>query len=199
MDRTFYCGLLTEEQIDTRQTVCGWVQTKRDMGGVIFIDLRDREGTRQVVFNQQNLSAEDFAAAEGLKNQSVIKASGLMRLRDEETYNPKIQTGTIELMADSLEVLSVSAALPFSPDDDTAVREDLRLKYRFIDLRRPQMIKNLRFRHAVQKAAEDFLALQVHARGREGLPRSQPRAYRRVLRPASVAPDIQAAFDGGRR
>ncbi len=157
MDRTFYCGLLTEEQIDTRQTVCGWVQTKRDMGGVIFIDLRDREGTLQVVFNQQNLSAEDFAAAEGLKNQSVIKASGLMRLRDEETYNPKIQTGTIELMADSLEVLSVSAALPFSPDDDTAVREDLRLKYRFIDLRRPQMIKNLRFRHAVQKAAEDFL------------------------------------------
>ncbi len=157
MDRTFYCGLLTEEQIDTRQTVCGWVQTKRDMGGVIFIDLRDREGTLQVVFNQQNLSAADFAAAEGLKNQSVIKASGIMRLRDEETYNPKLKTGTIELMADSLEVLSVSAALPFSPDDDSPVREDLRLKYRFIDLRRPQMVKNLRFRHAVQKAAEAFL------------------------------------------
>ena len=146
MDRTFYCGLLTEEQIDTRQTACGWVQTKRDMGGVIFIDLRDREGTLQVVFNQQNLSAADFAAAEGLRNQSVISVSGLVRLRDEETYNPKIKTGTIELMADALEVLSLSDTLPFSPDDDTAVREDLRLKYRFIDLRRPQMIKNLRFR-----------------------------------------------------
>ena len=157
MDRTYYCGLLTEEQIDTRQTACGWVQTKRDMGGVIFIDLRDREGTLQVVFNQMNLSPADFAAAEALRNQSVISVSGIVRRRDEETYNPKIKTGTIELMADSLEVLSVSDTLPFSPDDDSLVREDLRLKYRFIDLRRPQMIKNLRFRHAVQKAASDFL------------------------------------------
>lgn len=157
MNRTFYCGLLTEEQIDTKQTVCGWVQTKRDMGGVIFIDLRDREGTLQVVFNLQNLSAEDFAQAETLKNQTVISVSGTVRLRDEETCNPKIKTGTIELMAEGIEVLSVSDALPFSPDEDTNVREDLRLKYRFIDLRRPQMVKNLRFRHAVQKAASDFL------------------------------------------
>ena len=92
MDRTYYCGLLTEEQIDTRQTACGWVQTKRDMGGVIFIDLRDREGTLQVVFNQMNLSPADFAAAEGLRNQSVISVSGIVRRRDEETYNPKIKT-----------------------------------------------------------------------------------------------------------
>ncbi len=157
MNRTFYCGLLSEEQIDTNQTVCGWVQTKRDMGGVIFIDLRDREGTLQVVFNLQNLSAEDFAAAEGLKNQTVISVKGKIRHRDEETYNPKLKTGTIELMATGIEVLSESDPLPFSPDEEINVREDLRLKYRFIDLRRPQMIKNLRFRHAVQKAAEDFL------------------------------------------
>ncbi len=157
MDRTFYCGLLTEEQIDTEQTVCGWVHTKRDMGGVIFIDLRDREGTLQVVFNQMRLSPEDFAAAEVLRNQSVISVSGKICLRDEETYNPKLETGTIELRAEKLTVLSVADTLPFSPDDGTAVREDLRLKYRFIDLRRPQMIKNLRFRHAVQKAATEFL------------------------------------------
>ena len=137
MNRTYYCGLLSEAQIDTDQTVCGWVQTKRDMGGVIFIDLRDREGTLQVVFNLQNLSAEDFAAAEVLRNQSVISVTGKIRHRDEETYNPKLKTGTIELMATSLEVLSTAGNLPFSPDDDQLVREDLRLRYRYIDLRRP--------------------------------------------------------------
>ncbi len=157
MYRTFYCGLLSEAQIDTEQTACGWVMTKRDMGGVIFIDLRDREGVLQVVFNMQNLSPADFAAAEGLRNQSVIAVTGKIRHRDEETYNPKLKTGTIELMATKLEVLSASAALPFSPEDDQPVREDLRLRYRYIDLRRPSMVRNLRFRHAVQKAASDYL------------------------------------------
>ncbi|MGN1097529.1 MAG: aspartate--tRNA ligase [Clostridia bacterium] len=160
MNRTFYCGLLSEAQIDTTQTVCGWVQTKRDMGGVIFIDLRDREGTLQVVFNLQNLSPKDFSEAESLRNQSVISVTGVVRHRDEETYNPKLKTGTIELRAEKLEVLSTSDSLPFNPDDDQAVREDLRLKYRFIDLRRPSMVKNLRFRHAVQKAASDYLDSQ---------------------------------------
>ncbi len=160
MDRTFYCGLLTEDQIDTDQTVCGWVQTKRDMGGVIFVDLGDREGTLQVVFNMSYLSPEDFAAAEGLRNQSVISVRGFVRHRDEETYNPKLKTGTIELMATELNVLSTARSLPFNPYEDQPVREDLRLKYRFIDLRRPAMVKNLRFRHAVQKAASDYLDSQ---------------------------------------
>lgn len=160
MKRTIYCGLLREEHKGTEQTCCGWVLTKRDMGGVIFIDLRDREGVLQVVFDARNLSPEDFAVAEGLRSQSVISVSGVIRQRDEETYNPKIATGTVELAAHSIELLSAADPLPFSPEDNLQIREDLRLKYRFIDLRRPRMYDNLRYRHMVQKAAQDYLDSQ---------------------------------------
>lgn len=92
MERTHYCGELTEAEVGKRITVCGWVQTKRDMGGVIFIDLRDREGTLQTVFDARLLSDDDFKLAEGIKNQSVAQVSGIMRIRDAETYNPKLKT-----------------------------------------------------------------------------------------------------------
>lgn len=157
MKRTVYCGLLRDSHIGSRQTCCGWVSGKRDMGGVVFIDLRDREGTLQVVFDAGALSPDDFSCAEALRAQSVIAVSGLIRQRDAETYNPKLATGTVELAATSIEVLSVADPLPFSPDDNLPIREELRLKYRFLDLRRPQMYENLRYRHAVQKAAQDFL------------------------------------------
>ena len=151
MKRTIYCGLVREEHNGTYQTCTGWVLNKRDMGGVIFIDLRDREGILQVVFDGRNLSKKDFSLAESLRSQSVIGVSGKIRKRDEETYNPKIASGTVELAAESLHVYSSADPLPFSPEDGIAVREDLRLKYRFIDLRRPQMTENLRYRHKVQK------------------------------------------------
>lgn len=157
MKRTNYCGLFCEGDVGRRVTAAGWVQTKRDMGGVIFIDLRDREGTLQVVFNAERLPKADFALAEGLKNESVIEVSGLIRIRDEETRNPKIATGTIELGAESLAVLSEAQPLPFAVDDDTPVREDLRLKFRFLDIRRPLMYRNLKFRHETQKTVEGFL------------------------------------------
>ncbi len=157
MKRTEYCGLITEKQIGTRQTLCGWVWTKRDMGGVIFLDLGDREGVMQVVCNASCLPPSDFKTAEGLHNQSVICVSGVIRLRDEETVNPKIKTGTVELLADEVTLLSPSDPLPYALEDGSAVREDLRLKYRFLDLRRPEMFRNLKFRHIVQKAAEDYL------------------------------------------
>lgn len=157
MKRTAYCGDICEDIIGTRQTCCGWVQTKRDMGGVVFIDLGDREGVLQVVFNAANISADGFSIAEGLRNQSVICVSGIINKRDEETVNPKIKTGTVEMRADEITLLSQSDTLPYALEDGASVREDLRLKYRFLDLRRPEMINNLKFRHSVQKAAEEYL------------------------------------------
>ena len=157
MRRTIYCGLVRESHIGQRITVTGWMLTKRDMGGVIFLDLRDREGVLQVVCNAQSLSPDEFAVAEGLRNQSVVLCEGVVRLRDEETVNEKLVTGTVELMADKIELISTSETLPFSLDDDAQIREDLRLKYRFLDLRRPVMINNLKIRHKIQKVTEDYL------------------------------------------
>ncbi len=157
MMRTNYCGALREKDVGRAVTAAGWVQTKRDMGGVIFIDLKDREGTLQVVFNQQNLSAEDFSAAEKLRNQSVIQVTGTIRIRSAETYNPRLQTGTIELMAEKLNVLSQASQLPFDLDDNVQVREDLRLKYRYLDLRRSSLYHNLLTRHKLVRVVEDFL------------------------------------------
>ena len=147
MKRTSYCGALREAQMGTRQKVMGWVLNKRDMGGVIFIDLKAREGTLRVVFNLQNLPEQEFALAEGLRLQSVIAASVPICKRDEETYNDKLITGTIELRADHVELLSQARPLPFSLEEGDKVREEKRLQYRYLDLRRPQMLQNLKMRH----------------------------------------------------
>jgi aspartyl-tRNA synthetase len=151
-----YCGKFGKERLGETVRACGWVGTKRDMGGVLFIDLYDYTGVLQVVFNRSNIDAEGFSTAERLSPQSVIAVQGVLCLRDEETVNPKIATGNIELRASSVELLSRAAPLPFSLEGRPA-REELRLEYRYLDLRRPEMQRNLRFRHRVQKAAQDFL------------------------------------------
>ncbi len=156
MRRTEYCGKFGEQHMGTCQQAAGWVQKKRDMGGVIFLDLKDREGVLQVVCDA-SLLGEQFAAAERVHLQSVVQVSGRIRRRSEETYNPRLATGTVELAAEQLEVLSEAGSLPFSMEEDAAVREDLRLQYRYLDLRRSRMYRNLRFRHVVQKAAQDYL------------------------------------------
>ena len=156
LKRTKYCGLYREADIGETAVACGWVQTKRDMGGVIFVDLRDREGVLQVVFNAAKLSPEEFAAADKLKNETVIAVKGPICLRDAETVNEKLATGTVELRAVQLEVISEADPLPF-PLDDPGVKDELRLKYRYLDLRRPALQRALRFRHRVQSAAERFL------------------------------------------
>ncbi len=156
MLRTIYCGKVGAEHIDSQITVSGWVQTKRDMGGVIFIDLKDREGVLQVVCNANSLDENTLSLVDGLKNQSVVQFEGRVRLREEETINEKIATGTVELLARKMKVLSMAKPLPFSLDEDN-VREDLRLKYRFLDIRRQELLDNLKFRHKVQKLAQDFL------------------------------------------
>ena len=157
MNRTHYCGALRESAIGREVTVCGWVLTKRDMGGVVFIDLRDREGVLQTVFDAGALTPDEFRVADGLKNQSVIEVTGLIRKRGEETYNPKLETGTIELAANKIKLLSSAETLPFALDDSVDVREDLRLKYRFLDLRRPEMFNNLRFRHELVRVIRSYL------------------------------------------
>ena len=156
LKRTIYCGALRESAIGRVETVTGWVQAKRDMGGVVFIDLRDREGVLQVVFDAGNLPEAQFRAADKLRHETVIAVRGHVRLRDADTVNPKLLTGTVELRAQELEILSEADSLPFPLEDGTA-NEALRLQYRYLDLRRPAMISRLRFRHRVQKCAEDFL------------------------------------------
>lgn len=187
MKRTSYCGALRETNVNQIHTVMGWVQNKRDMGGVIFIDLRDREGILQVVFDGRNLTPEAFAAAEALKLESVIAAEGPLRIRGEETYNPKLVTGTIELAAKKLEVLSEAAALPFSMSEAGNVREELRLQYRFLDLRRPKLLNNLKFRHKLTKLIHDYLDgqgfLQVET---PMLTKSTPEGARDYLVPSRV-------------
>ncbi len=157
MKRTNYCGSLSEKDLGRTITVMGWVQNKRDMGGVIFIDVRDCMGTLQVVFDARNLSSAEFSAVETVKIESTVSVTGLLRPRSAETYNPKLETGTIELAANRFEVLSEAALLPFQLEDAAGVREDLRLKYRFLDLRRPKMLGNLRFRAKVVRSICDYL------------------------------------------
>lgn len=187
MKRTSYCGALRETNVNQIHTVMGWVQNKRDMGGVIFIDLRDREGILQVVFDGRNLTPEAFSAAEALKLESVIAVEGPLRIRGEETYNPKLVTGTIELAAKKLEVLSEAAALPFSMSEAGNVREELRLQYRFLDLRRPKLLNNLKFRHRLTKLIHDYLDgqgfLQVET---PMLTKSTPEGARDYLVPSRV-------------
>ena len=187
MKRTDYCGALREKDVGRAVTVMGWAQNKRDMGGVIFIDVRDREGTLQVVFDAEKLSAEDFKAAETLKLESVIGVTGVLRMRDRETRNPRLETGTVELAASELEVLSEAETLPFQLEDADSVREELRLKYRFLDIRRPKMYKNLRFRAEIVRAVCDFLDNQGFIQVETPmLTKSTPEGARDYLVPSRV-------------
>ena len=189
MDRTHQCGELRRVHIGQTVTICGWVLTRRDMGGIIFVDVHDREGTLQTVFDLSAVDAESFAAAEHLRNQSVVRVTGAVRLRDESTYNPALPTGEVELAATSLTVLSVADTLPFSLTDDEPVREELRLQYRYLDLRRPKMYEALRFRAMVQREAERLLDddgfLQVET---PILCKSTPEGARDYLVPSRVHP-----------
>ncbi len=157
MYRTEYCGRFRREHIGRQATVCGWVLTRRDMGGVIFVDVHDREGTLQTVLDKSIVDTESFALAERLHNQTVVQISGAIRHRAEDTYNPSIPTGEVELAAERLEILSEADTLPFPLEDHEIVREELRLKYRYLDLRRPQMLENLRLRAKLQREAENIL------------------------------------------
>ncbi len=152
--RSHYCGAVTEEQLDQEVTLCGWVNRRRDHGGVIFIDLRDREGLVQVVFDPDR--AESFKIAESVRNEYVLRMTGRVRLRPEGTVNLERATGKIEILGLQLEVLNASETPPFQLDD-VGVHDDLRLQYRYIDLRRDEMQQRMRLRSNVTRYVRNFL------------------------------------------
>ena len=154
--RTNYCGEVTESLIDQEVTVCGWVHRRRDHGGVIFIDLRDREGLLQVVYDPDIEDA--FATAESVRNEFVLQVKGLVRYRPEGTKNDKLKTGQIEVLGKELTILNKADTPPFMLDvADDEVAEDIRLKYRYIDLRREPMQKRLRMRSDVSRILRNYL------------------------------------------
>jgi aspartyl-tRNA synthetase len=155
--RTYYCGEITETAIGEKVTLKGWVQKRRDLGGLIFIDLRDRSGIVQVVFNPA-FSEEALKIAEGVRSEFVLDISGTVVEREKETVNPNLKTGKIEIHADRVEILSTSKTPPFMIADQTDdVAEDVRLKYRYLDLRRPAMLETFKMRHNVTKSIRHFL------------------------------------------
>ena len=156
MFRTSYCGLLTSEHVGEEVTLSGWVDRRRDHGGVIFIDLRDREGIAQVVFDPDG--ERYFQLADSLRSEYVIKVSGTVRKRSIETINSNMRTGEIEIYGTFLEVYNSALTPPFQLDNHVSVGEDVRLKYRYMDLRRSEMQKNLRFRSEVTSTIRNYLA-----------------------------------------
>lgn len=156
MSRTNYCGQITKEQIGETVTLNGWVQRRRDLGGMIFIDLRDRSGLVQVVFNADE-GKDLLEKAEKLRAEYIVKVTGNVEERLEGAVNPNMATGEIEIVATELTIVNKSKTPPFEITDNLNVADDLRLKYRYIDLRRPRMQENIMIRHNVKKAIRNFL------------------------------------------
>lgn len=184
MMRTHYCGHLNREHIGQTVTLCGWAHRRRDHGGVIFIDLRDREGMAQIVIDPDTPDA--FANAETVRNEFVLKVVCKVRARPEGTVNPNIPTGEVEMLASEIEILNPSLTPPFMLDDDT-LTETVRLQHRYIDLRRPAMQKNLMLRYKVAKNLRDYLDengfIEVET---PMLTRSTPEGARDYLVPSRV-------------
>lgn len=189
LKRTHRCTEINNQHIDKNVTVMGWVQRRRDLGGVIFIDLRDRSGLLQIVFDISSIGEEGFKKAEKLRSEFVIAVEGIVENRSEETINPNLKTGTIEIRANKLRILSEAETPPFQIEENSNVKEDLRLKYRYLDLRRPDLQKNLIMRHKVASITRSFLNekgfLEIET---PMLTKSTPEGARDYLVPSRVHP-----------
>jgi aspartyl-tRNA synthetase len=158
MMRTHYCGGLNESAIGQTVTICGWVHRRRDHGGVIFLDMRDRDGLVQVVFDADPNAPDVLATANKVRSEYVLKITGLVRQRQVGAENPNMPTGMIEILGKDLEILNASETPPFPLNDDfTNVGEEIRLKYRFLDMRRPEMLQRMRFRSQVTSKIRNYL------------------------------------------
>ncbi|MBW3566681.1 MAG: aspartate--tRNA ligase, partial [Proteobacteria bacterium] len=153
--RTHYCGQVDESLLDQEVTVCGWAHRRRDHGGVIFIDLRDREGLLQVVMDPDEKAV--FELGERVRSEYVLKITGKVRRRPTGTENPKLTSGQVEVYAQRMELLNAAETPPFVLDDADEVSEEHRLKYRYIDLRRPEMQRRLRLRHRLTTSIRRFM------------------------------------------
>ena len=184
--RTHTCGELRGSDIGSSATLTGWVDTRRDLGGVIFIDLRDRYGKTQVVFNPQT-NPEAHNLAKDLRNEYVISVTGLVEKRPEGTVNPDLATGEIDVLANELTLLNKAETPPFPIDDQVEASEDLRLKYRYLDLRRPGLQRNLLFRHRMYQLVhryfdeKEFVEIETPV-----LMKSTPEGARDYLVPSRV-------------
>ena len=194
MKRTHHCNELRPAHIGQTVTLAGWVHSRRDLGGLIFIDVRDREGRTQTVFDPSDLPKELFEKASALRSESVIQVTGKVRQRPEGSSNSKIPTGEIEVMVNGLEVLNLAEPLPFQIDDPevaSKVNEELRLKFRYLDLRRPEMARNLRLRSKVATATRVFLDEQGFLEVETPiLFKSTPEGAREFLVPSRVHPGM---------
>lgn len=153
--RSHYCGTLNKEHIDQEVVLNGWVDRRRDHGGVIFLDLRDREGIVQVVFDPD--TQEHFERADKVRSEYVIQVKGRVRVRDDAAINPNMATGEIEVLGKELEIFNAAATPPFQLDEHISVGEDVRLKYRYIDLRRPEMLEKLKLRSRITQSIRNYL------------------------------------------
>ena len=163
MKRTHHCNELRPAHVGQTVTLCGWVHSRRDLGGLIFIDIRDREGRTQTVFDPSDLPKEIFERAASLRSECVVAITGKVRQRPAGTNNVKIATGEVEVAVSALEVLNMADVLPFPVDDPelaSKVNEELRLQYRYLDLRRPEMARNIRLRSKVATATRVFMEEQ---------------------------------------
>jgi aspartyl-tRNA synthetase len=182
-------GSLRATDAGKRVTIRGWAATRRDHGGLIFVDLRDRSGLMQVVFSPERSGAEIHGRAHSIRSEHVLRVTGTVTPRSADTINAKLPTGEVELVAESLEVLAVSRPVPFEIADDTDASEEIRLKYRYLDLRRPAMMKNLLFRHQVYRATRSTLdSLGFCEVETPMLCRSTPEGARDYLVPSRVQP-----------
>jgi aspartyl-tRNA synthetase len=192
MKRTHHCNELRPAHIGQTVTLAGWVHSRRDLGGLIFIDIRDREGRTQTVFDPSDLPKDLFERASGMRSESVISVTGKVRQRPAGTNNAKIATGEVEVMAQSFELLNLAEVLPFPVDDpevSSKVNEELRLKYRYLDLRRPEMARNLRIRSKAGTATRVFLEEQGFLEVETPiLFKSTPEGAREFLVPSRVHP-----------
>lgn len=188
MQRSLYCGELRKEQVDQDVVLMGWVQRRRDHGGLIFVDLRDRSGLVQVVFSPE-VAEEAFKKAEGVRSEYVLAVQGKVHARPEGTVNPNMATGEVEVYAHTLRVLNKAKTPPFYIEDNIDVDENLRLRYRYLDLRRPEMQRSLMLRHRATKSMRDFLDqrgfLEIET---PMLTKSTPEGARDYLVPSRVNP-----------
>ena len=155
MKRSMYAGCVREEHIGTRITLKGWVSRRRDLGGLIFIDLRDREGIMQLVINPETVSAEVMATAENIRSEYVVEVTGLVEAREQA--NPNLPTGAVELKVETITVLNTAKTTPFEIKDGIEANDDTRLRYRYLDLRRPEMLENLKLRAKVTHSIRNYL------------------------------------------
>ncbi len=157
LKRSHRCTELSNKNIGESVTVMGWVGRRRNLGSLIFVDLRDRSGILQIIFDEKDVKAEGFAKAETLRNEFVIAVEGRVQKR-EGAINENLETGDIEIRATSLRILSEALTPPFPIEDGVAVKDDLRLKYRYLDLRKPRLQRNLKLRSDLTTLVRSFLA-----------------------------------------